>query len=123
MTVQRIGLNSRIVYQVILIKYYLIVDNVHSMVQYCTMIFRDEKKNNKLISERNISFDEIAEIILHDEYLDILENPNRNDQMIFIVKLKKYVYAVPFLIDEDENIILKTAYPSRKFNKKYGDQL
>lgn len=123
MTVQRIGLNSRIVYQVILIKYYLIVDNVHSMVQYCTMIFRDEKKNNKLISERNISFDEIAEIILHDEYLDILENPNRNDQMIFIVNLKKYVYAVPFLIDEDENIILKTAYPSRKFNKKYGDQL
>ena len=86
------------------------------------MIFWDEEKNNKLISERNISFDEIAEIILHDEYLDILENPNRNDQMIFIVRLKEYVYVVPFLIDEDENIILKTAYPSRKFNKKYGGQ-
>ena len=86
------------------------------------MIYWDEEKNNKLISERNISFDEIAEIILRDEYLDILENPNRNDQMIFIVRLKEYVYAVPFLIDEDENIILKTAYPSRKFNKKYGDQ-
>ena len=82
------------------------------------MIYWDEEKNNKLISERNISFDEIAEIILRDEYLDILENPNRNDQMIFIVRLKEYVYAVPFLIDEDENIILKTAYPSRKFNKK-----
>ena len=86
------------------------------------MIYWDEEKNKKLISERNISFDEIAEIILHDEYLEILENPKRNDQMIFIVQLKEYVYAVPFLIDENENIILKTAYPSRKFNKKYGDQ-
>ena len=86
------------------------------------MVYWDEEKNKKLIYERNISFDEIAEIILRDEYLDILENPKRNDQMIFIVQLKEYVYAVPFLIDEDENIILKTAYPSRKFNKKYGDQ-
>jgi uncharacterized DUF497 family protein len=86
------------------------------------MIYWDDDKNNKLIAERDISFDEIAEIILRDEYLDILENPNRDDQMIFIIRLKEYIYAVPFLIDEEENIILKTAYPSRKFNKKYGDQ-
>lgn len=87
------------------------------------MIFWDEDKNNKLIAERSISFEKISEIILSGGYLDILENPNREDQMIFIVRLKEHIYVVPFIIDEDENIILKTAYPSRKFNKKYGDKL
>ena len=27
---------------------------------------------------------------------------------------------VPFVIDKDENIVLKTAYPSRKFHKIFG---
>ena len=87
------------------------------------MIYWDEDKNNKLITERNISFNEIAEILLREEFLDILENPNRKDQLIFIICLQDYIYAVPFIIDENENIILKTAYPSRKFNKIYGDLL
>ena len=86
------------------------------------MIYWDEDKNNKLIAERNISFDEISEIILREEYLDILENPSKENQMIFIVRLNDYIYVVPFIIDENENIILKTAYPSRKFNKIYGDK-
>lgn len=87
------------------------------------MIYWDEDKNNKLITERNISSNEIAEILLREEYLDILENPNREGQLIFIICLQDYIYAVPFIIDENENIILKTAYPSRKFNKIYGDLL
>jgi uncharacterized DUF497 family protein len=87
------------------------------------MIYWDEDKNNKLIAARNISFDEISEIILREEYLDILENPSNENQMIFIVRLNDYIYVVPFIIDENENIILKTAYPSRKFNKIYGDKL
>ena len=85
------------------------------------MIYWDDEKSNKLITERDISFDEISEIILREEYLDILENPSRKDQLIFIICLQDYIYAVPFIIDENENIILKTAYPSRKFNKIYGD--
>ena len=86
------------------------------------MIYWDEDKNNNLIAERNISFDEISEIILREEYLDILESPSKENQMIFIVRLNDYIYVVPFIIDENENIILKTAYPSRKFNKIYGDK-
>ncbi len=87
------------------------------------MIYWDNEKNNKLIVERNISFDEISEIILREEYLDILENPSRKDQLIFIICLKDYIYAVPFIIDEQDNIVLKTAYPSRKFNEIYGELL
>jgi len=86
------------------------------------MIYWDEDKNNKLVAERNISFDEISEIILREKYLDILENPSKENQMIFIVRLNDYIYVVPFIIDENENIILKIAYPSRKFNKIYGDK-
>ncbi|MFC1863691.1 BrnT family toxin [Thermodesulfobacteriota bacterium] len=87
------------------------------------MIYWDDEKNKKLIAERGISFDEISEIILREEYLDILENPNREGQMIFIVFMNNYIYVVPFKLDEEENIILKTAYPSRKFYKIYGGQL
>jgi uncharacterized DUF497 family protein len=86
------------------------------------MIFWDNEKNNKLIAERGISFDDVSELILKEEYQDILENPNKENQMIFIVRLKDYIYVIPFIIDEDENIFLKTAYPSRKFNKIYGDE-
>lgn len=84
---------------------------------------RDDDKNNKLITERDISFDEISEIILQDEYLDILENPRKKDQLTFAIRLRDYIYAVPFIIDENENIVLKTAYPSRKLTKIYSELL
>ena len=84
------------------------------------MIIWDDNKNQKLKIERKISFEEIAEIILRKDYLDILDNPTRPDQLIFVVILNDYIYAVPFIIDEKSDIILKTAYPSRKLNQKYG---
>ena len=83
------------------------------------MIIWDDEKDLKLQIERNISFSRVAEIILKKEYLDLLENPARPNQQMFVVKLNNYVHAVPFIIDDDANIVLKTAYPSRKLNKKY----
>jgi uncharacterized DUF497 family protein len=84
------------------------------------LIIWDDNKNQKLKSERKISFEEIAEIILRKDYLDILDNPTRPDQQLFVITLNDYIYSVPFMIDEQSNIILKTAYPSRKLNQKYG---
>ena len=83
------------------------------------MIIWDDEKNQELPTERNVSFEEISEIILKKEYLDILENTSRPNQQIFVVKLNNYIYSVPFIIDGQSNIILKTAYPSRKLHKKY----
>ncbi len=83
------------------------------------MIIWDDDKNQKLQNERNISFEEISEIILRKEYLDILENPSRPNQQIFVVKINNYNYSVPFVIDEQSNIILKTAFPSRKLHQRY----
>jgi hypothetical protein len=83
------------------------------------MIYWDNNKNNKLKLERDTSFEEISEIILSKQYIDILEHPTRKNQMMFVVELNNYVYVVPFVMDANQNIILKTAYPSRKMNKKY----
>jgi len=83
------------------------------------MIIWDDDKNQKLQNERDISFEEISEIILRKEYLNILENPSRFNQQIFVVKINNYIYSVPYIIDEQSNIILKTAFPSRKLHKKY----
>ncbi len=84
------------------------------------MVIWDERKNIKLKLERNISFETVSDIILNKQYLDILDNPSRADQNVFVIELNKYIYAVPFIIDKESNIVLKTIFPSRKLNKKYG---
>ena len=85
------------------------------------MILWDERKNLKLQIERKISFEEIAQIMLQKEYIDILENPSRPNQKLFVIKFNEYIWVVPFLLDEHDNIILKTAFPSRKLQKIYGE--
>lgn len=72
--------------------------------------------------ERNISFEEIIAAIEDDQIVDILEHPNSEkyeNQKIYVICAKEYVYLVPFVIDVDGNIFLKTIIPSRKAKKKY----
>jgi len=86
------------------------------------MIIWDENKDLKLKIERNISFEEVSELILTNQYLDILVHPTKPVQKIFVIEIDNYAHAVPFIIDENSNIVLKTVYPSRKLHKKYrGD--
>ena len=80
----------------------------------------DEDKNKKLILERGLSMEKFAELILEKKYHAVLKNPSRVGQKIFIVPFLDYTYVVPFVIDEKQNIILKTIFPSRKFHKIYG---
>jgi uncharacterized DUF497 family protein len=83
-------------------------------------IIWDETKNHKLMTDRGISFEIFADIIINKKYIDILENQSRPNQMIFICNYNNYTYSVPFILDKDQNIVLKTVYPSRKFHKLYG---
>ena len=83
----------------------------------------DEEKNAVLKRERGISFEEIAGMILDRDYLDIVENPTRENQQYFILTLRDYTWVVPFLIDDSETIILKTAFPSRKYHRRYGGNI
>lgn len=84
------------------------------------MIRWDPEKDKWLRQSRGVSFQEISDLILLDLYLDILENPSRPNQDIFVVKLHGYVWVVPFVLETSGDIFLKTAYPSRKMHKIYG---
>lgn len=83
-------------------------------------IIWDDDKNNTLKKTRGISLEEIAKLILERKYLAVLENPARANQMIFVLEYKDYTHVVPFVIDAESNIVLKTAFPSRKFHKLYA---
>jgi uncharacterized DUF497 family protein len=80
----------------------------------------DEDKSKKLKAERGISLEEVAEMILKKEYVDILKHPRRRGQWLFLVPIRGYVHVVPFVLDADGNLVLKTVYPSRKFHRRFG---
>jgi len=83
-------------------------------------IIWDDEKNRKLILKRGLSFEKFAELVLEKKYHIILKNPSRTEQKIFVIPFQNYTYAVPFIIDDNKNIVLKTAFPSRKYHKIYG---
>lgn len=80
-------------------------------------------KNQQLIKERDISFEDIVLNIHLGNELDIYEHPNKErypNQKVSIVRVEDYVYLVPFVENENENeIFLKTIIPSRKVTKQY----
>jgi len=86
-------------------------------------ILWDNEKNRKLIVERGLSLETFASLILEKKYLAILKNPSRTEQKIFVIPFQKYTYVVPFIIDNSQNIVLKTVFPSRKYHKIYGGKI
>lgn len=85
-------------------------------------IIWDQNKNEWLMINRGISFEEISDKILNNDYLEILENPTKEGQFYFIMNIRNYTWVIPFLISRENQIVLKTAFPSSKFHKKYGDK-
>jgi uncharacterized DUF497 family protein len=79
-------------------------------------------KNQMLIEERSVSFEDIVSALNNGKLLDIIEHPNGlkyPNQKIYILDLNGYVYLVPFVRMNDNTIFLKTIFPSRKLTKKY----
>jgi len=77
------------------------------------------EKNERLKSKRGISFEEIAYLIESGQILGIEENPGRLNQKIYILEIECYAVIVPF-VEKNDEIFLKTAFPSRKYTKHYG---
>ena len=78
-------------------------------------------KNETLIQERGISFEEIVLNIEIGNEIEIYDHPNQEKypgQKVSAVKVENYVYLVPFIESEDE-IFLKTIIPSRKATKRH----
>jgi uncharacterized DUF497 family protein len=77
------------------------------------------EKNEILKAKRGISFEEIAFLIESGHILGIEENPGRSNQKIYILEIENYAFIVPF-VEKDNEIFLKTAFPSRKYTRRYG---
>jgi uncharacterized DUF497 family protein len=78
-------------------------------------------KNEWLIRNRGVCFEQVLVAFTRDEILDVVEHPNQQKyagQMVAIVKIGDYAYLVPY-VENDEEIFLKTVIPSRKATKKY----
>ena len=81
----------------------------------------NSEKNQQLIDERGISFEDIILNIHLGNELAIYEHPNSErypNQQVSVVRVEDYVYLVPFVETENE-IFLKTIIPSRKATKQY----
>lgn len=81
------------------------------------------EKNQWLINERHISFDEIVAALENEQALDIIDHPNNDKyshQKMYVVEVNNYVYLVPFVEMNEQTIFLKTIIPSRKAKKRYA---
>ena len=76
-------------------------------------------KNEILKRERGISFEEIAFLIESDQIIGIEENPGYPNQKMYVLEVENYAIIVPY-VENDDEMFLKTVFPSRKYSKKYG---
>jgi uncharacterized DUF497 family protein len=87
----------------------------------------DEQKNEKLIQERGVSFEDIVQAITEGHLLEVGPHPNGTrypNQNLYFVWFADYVYVVPNE-EVDGKIRLITIIPSRKASRKYlsgGDE-
>jgi len=79
------------------------------------------EKDDRLRSERGISFEEVVFHIERGDLLDVVEHPKQEryqGQRMFVVSIENYAYLVPF-VETEKEVFLKTIIPSRKATKKY----
>jgi hypothetical protein len=81
------------------------------------------EKNRELKDNlnRSVCFEDVVAEIEDGGLLDDIENVNSEKyphQRVFVVLFNGYVYGVPYVSNDDE-IFLKTVYPSRKLTLKY----
>ena len=81
------------------------------------------EKNELLKKDRGVSFSDVVLAIENGDLLDDITHPNKErypnqDIFIIFIKIKNYVYLVPY-VETEEEIFLKTIIPSRKMTKKY----
>jgi len=80
-------------------------------------------KNELLKKERGIGFEDVILSLENGDLLDDITHPNKEkypnqDIFIIFIRIKEYVYMVPY-VETDDEIFLKTIIPSRKMHKKY----
>ncbi len=80
------------------------------------------EKNQQLINERGISFEEVIAAIEEGTVLDIVPHPNSAKyphQEMYVLNINNYVCLVPFVRKDKNTVFLKTIFPHRKLTKQY----
>jgi len=81
----------------------------------------NREKNEWLLRNRGVCFEDILYYLEKGALLDDVHHPNPEKfghQRMYVVDIENYAYLVPYVETEDE-IFLKTIFPSRKATKKY----
>ena len=81
----------------------------------------NNEKDRWLRETRQVSFEKVAALILQDNILDVIDNPNQErypGQKMLVVQIDNYAYFIPF-IEQSGQVFLKTIIPSRKATRKY----
>lgn len=81
----------------------------------------NREKNEWLRKNRGICFEDILFYIENDFLIDDIEHSNQEEysgQRMMVFNIEDYIYLVPYIESEDE-IFLKTIFPSRKATKNY----
>ena len=79
----------------------------------------DPEKNQKLMNERGVSFDDVLFALLSGGLLDDGPHPNESKyphQRVLVVRIDDYAWLVPY-VENDRELFLKTIIPSRKATK------
>ncbi len=69
-------------------------------------------KSEELKIKRGVSFEDIILARL----VGAKDHPSRSNQSILLFELEGHIWVVPYVI-RDEEIFLKTLFPSRKYTK------
>ena len=80
------------------------------------------EKNNRLLEDRGVSFEQVVAAIEQGNLIDVVEHPNQSrypGQSIYVVRIDAYVYLVPFVVTDQGDRFLKTIIPSRKATRNY----
>ena len=81
----------------------------------------DPEKNEQLIQERGVSFEQIAIAVEDGDLLQIVQHPSVDKyprQRIMIVGIDGYAFLIPF-VEEIDYLFLKTIIPSRKATRDF----
>ena len=84
----------------------------------------DTDKNELLIRERGVSFEQITVAVENGDLLQVVQHLNITkypSQRIMVVGIDGYAYLVPF-VEESEYLFLKTIIPSRKATREFIDR-
>ncbi|WP_163560286.1 DUF4258 domain-containing protein [Halomonas sp. NO4] len=78
-------------------------------------------KNQTLMIERGISFEDVLFALQSGALLDDMVHPNTEkypNQRMLVVRIDDYAWLVPY-VEDDRELFLKTIIPSRKATRDY----